>query len=124
MCSANSESTIYMHSSGVTKMIENALLEENFNNESLSEMYTKVVSEANIFQHKKGFIKCSQCGEEILMIPTLRKMNEAIENHVKIHKASLEEDEDFFLKQNTAMHVRLDLVHQVLQEASESFRLF
>ncbi len=122
MCSANPESTIYIHSSGVSKMIENAVLEENFTNESLSEMYTKVVSEANIFQHKKGFIKCSQCGEEILMIPTLRKMNEAIENHVKIHKASSEED--FFLKQNTAMHVRLDLVHQVLQEASDSFRLF
>ncbi len=103
-------------------MIETALTEEKFNNEKLFEMYTKVISEANQCHHKKGFIKCSKCGEEILMIPTLRKMNEAIENHVKIHKASLEEN--VFLKQNTAMHVRLDLVHQVLQEASDSFRLF
>ena len=56
------------------------------------------------------------------MIPTLSKMNEAIENHVRIHKESIEDNS--ILKQNTAMHVRLDLVHQVLQEASDSFRLF
>jgi len=42
------------------------------------------------------------------MIPTLSKMNEAIENHVRIHKESIEANS--ILKQNTAMHVRLDLV--------------
>jgi len=49
-------------------------------------------------------------------------MNEAIENHVKIHKESV--GPNFISKQNTAIHVRLDLVHQVLEEAYDSFRLF
>jgi len=102
-------------------MVETIAVEEIFNNENLNEMYTKVVADPNLCKHKKGFIKCSECGEEILMIPTLRKMNEAIENHVKIHKSR---EPNFVLKQNTAIHVRLDLVHQVLEETSDSFRLF
>ncbi len=117
MCSTNSDLRVRC-----SQMAETIAIEEIFNDENLNEMYTKVVAEPNHFKHKKGFIKCSECGEEILMIPTLRKMNEAIENHVKIHKES--GGPNFFLKQNTAIHVRLDLVHQVLQEAADSFRLF
>jgi hypothetical protein len=90
--------------------------------ENLKKMYLKVVTEPNGSYLKKGFIKCPECGEEILMIPTLRMMNEAIENHVKIHKETLKADP--LLKQNTAMHIRLDLAQQVLQEASNSLRLF
>ena len=49
-------------------------------------MYAKVVAPNQIYA-KKGFIKCPECGEEILIVPTLKKMNEAIENHVQLHKA-------------------------------------
>lgn len=55
-------------------------------NEKLKELYLKVVSEPNGNYFKRGFIKCPDCDEEILMVPTLKKMSEAIENHVKIHK--------------------------------------
>jgi len=124
MCSVNSESLILVQTEhlDVPKMEETIATKKKFREETLSEMYLKVIAEANKCYHKKGFIKCSKCGEEILMIPTLSKMNEAIENHVRIHKESIEDNS--ILKQNTAMHVRLDLVHQVLQEASDSFRLF
>jgi hypothetical protein len=50
------------------------------------------------------------------MIPTLRKMNEAIENHVQIHKEQLKANP--LIEHHTAMHIRLDLAQQVLQQAS------
>jgi hypothetical protein len=99
---------------GVQKLAETTTIKEI--NARLKELYLKVVSEPNGACLKKGFIKCPECGEEILMIPTLRKMSEAIEVHVKIHKDLLNTNP--FLKQQTAMHVRLDLAQQVLQQAS------
>jgi len=97
-------------------MAEIIALNEVYNNESLREMYLKVVAEPNDSYLKKGFIKCPECGEEILMIPTLREMSTAIQNHVKTHKELLRDSP--LLKQQTAMHVRLDLAQQVLQQAS------
>jgi hypothetical protein len=87
-----------------------------YNNESFREMYLKVVTEPSDRHLRKGFIKCPECGEEILMIPTLREISTAIENHVKTHKELLMDSP--LLKQQTAMHVRLDLAQQVLQQAS------
>jgi hypothetical protein len=89
------------------------LLKETLN---LEEMYLKVVSEPNDNYQKRGFIKCPECGDEILMIPTLRTMNQAIENHVRIHKALL--DDCPLERQKTAIQIRLDLAQQVLKQAS------
>lgn len=94
-------------------MTENTIVKEI--NQSLTEMYQKVVTIANHNNIKKGFIKCPDCGEEILMIPTLKTMNQAIENHVKLHKETLKNNP--LLEHQTAMHIRLDLAQQVLQLA-------
>ncbi|MCW4004754.1 MAG: hypothetical protein NWE95_12670 [Candidatus Bathyarchaeota archaeon] len=91
-------------------------IKELNSNENLQEMYLKVVTGANDCP-RKGFIKCPDCGEEILMIPTLRKMNEAIENHVKNHKEMLKDNT--LLQQHTAIQIRLELAQQVLQKASD-----
>jgi hypothetical protein len=86
-------------------------------NENLKELYQKVVTQPNNGYLKKGYIRCPECGEEILMLPALRKMSEAIENHVKIHKEQLNTTPSL-MQQQTAMHIRLDLAQQVLQQAS------
>lgn len=91
------------------------LVKEMFEN-TLEDMYLKVVTEPNDTYQKRGFIKCPRCGDEILMIPTLKTMNQAIENHVRIHKELLKNEP--ILRQRTAMQVRLDLAHQVLKKAS------
>jgi hypothetical protein len=84
--------------------------------EEIKQLYLKVITEPNNSSLKHGFIKCPECGEEILMVPTLRKMNEAIENHVQIHKEQLKTTP--LIEHHTAMHIRLDLAQQVLQLAS------
>jgi hypothetical protein len=86
----------------------------------LKEMYLKVVSEPNQDCFKKGFIKCPECSEEILMIPSLRAMNDAIENHVKIHKESLETNS--IVMHSKSINIRLDLAQQVLLQASNRFQ--
>ncbi len=89
---------------------------KGINEDNLEELYLKVVSGPNDDHLRRGFIKCPDCGDEILMSPTLRKMNQAIENHVKVHKEILKDRP--ILKQQTAMQIRLDLAQQVLQQAS------
>jgi uncharacterized protein with PIN domain len=90
------------------------LMMEIFDDEKLGQMYTKVVENANKDSLKKGFIKCPSCGEEILMIPTLRVMNEAIEKHVQIHKNKIKKDQA--LKHQTPIFIRLALMRQVLEQ--------
>ena len=103
-------------------MEESLTAGEVWDEDRINHMYMKVVAESNQCNHKHGFIRCPECGEEILMIPTLRTMNEAIENHVKIHKDVLRANPP--LKQITAIHIRIDLAQQVLEEASNPLRLF
>lgn len=85
--------------------------------EKLSQMYAKVVVEPNQSYLKKEFIKCPECGEEILMIRSLKMMNEAIENHVDIHKKSPKDNS--IIMQCKSINMRLDLAQQVLQQASK-----
>jgi hypothetical protein len=92
------------------------LLDEN--EERIKQMYAKAVMEPNSVYVKKGFIKCPECGEEILMLPSLRKMNEAIENHVKLHKELLKNSP--LISNIKSMNIRLDLAQQVLLQASDS----
>jgi hypothetical protein len=99
----------------VTEITKEVLDEVSFDNEKLEQIYQKVVGTPNKNSLKRGFIKCPQCGEEILMIPTLRVMNNAIENHVRKHKELLKDDP--IKEHQMAISVRLSLTGQVLQKA-------
>jgi hypothetical protein len=97
------------------------MVEVSCDDERLRRMYEKVVAKPNEGCLRKGFVKCPECGEEILLVPSLRKMNEAIENHVKIHKEQLKANP--ILGYQKAIHIRLVLMEQVLQQASNSLQL-
>jgi hypothetical protein len=86
-----------------------------YDEEKLKLIYEKVVQEPNMNFVKKGFIKCPDCGEEILLIPTLKVMNQAIENHVWKHKDQLKSDA--IKMHQLAILIRLSLTGQVLQYA-------
>jgi hypothetical protein len=99
----------------MTKITKVVLDEVSFDNEKLEQIYQKVVETPNKNSLKRGFIECPQCGEEILMIPTLRVMNNAIENHVRKHKELLKDDP--IKEHQMAISIRLSLTGQVLQQA-------
>ncbi len=81
--------------------------------EKLRQMYEKVV-DSNYIYVKKGFIKCPECGEEILINPILKKMNEAIENHVQLHKKKMEIN--LLLKYTKPINIRLALAQQIIHK--------
>ena len=87
----------------------NAVFEEDL--EKLKHMYAKVIGSNHIYV-KKGFIKCPECGEEILITPPLKKMNQTIENHIQFHKKKLESK--LLLKCAKPIYIRLALVRQML----------
>ncbi len=86
-----------------------------YDEDELSAIYKRVVEEPNRETAHRGFIRCPVCGEEILMIPTLRVMQEAIENHVRKHKELLKGEP--IKAHQAAIFVRLSLMGQVLQFA-------
>ncbi len=81
--------------------------------EKSGKLKAKVVG-LNRCQVKKGLIRCPQCGEEILITPTLRQMNEAIENHIQLHKDEIESN--LLLKYTKPINIRLALANQILQQ--------
>jgi hypothetical protein len=81
----------------------------------ITDLYAKAVEEPNKNSPKRGFVKCPECGEEILMVPTLRVMNQAIETHVQIHKEQLKENP--IKEHSKAIRIRLTLMGQVLKQA-------
>ncbi len=62
-------------------------------------------------------IRCPECDEEILMVPTLGKMIEAIENHVSSHRRQAQTD--VAMSRLKMPSIRISLTEQVLQQASE-----
>jgi hypothetical protein len=80
--------------------------------EKLKMMYARVVSPNQIYV-KKGFIKCPDCGQEILITPTLKKMNEAIENHIQLHRKKTELKP--LLNYTKPIIIRLALAKQILE---------
>jgi hypothetical protein len=78
----------------------------------LKQMYDRVVAPNQIY-NKKGFIKCPDCGQEILITPTLRKMNEAIENHIQLHKKKHESKP--LSNYTKSIAIRLALAKQILE---------
>ena len=66
------------------------------------------------------YIRCPDCGEEIMMVPVLGQMIEAIENHITTHKEpSGEPKRDLPIQHPTAPCIRENLTEQVLQRAAE-----
>ncbi len=90
----------------------------DFNDEKLEEIYLRAVKEPNLNIVHEGFVRCPECCEEILMIPTLRVMGEAIENHVCKHREALKADP--VRAHRTAISVRLALVGQVLDQSTKA----
>ena len=68
-------------------------------------------------QSRMKCIKCPKCGAEILMLPTLGKMVEAIENHVGSHRR--ESTTDMVMDRLITPSVRTNLTEQVLLQASD-----
>ena len=62
-------------------------------------------------------IRCPQCGAEILMVPTLAKMVEAIENHISLHRKQTTSYASV-ASPNTPS-IRAGLTEQVIQQASD-----
>ena len=79
--------------------------------EKIRLMYAKVVGPGSI-ENKRNFIKCPECGQEILITPTLRKMNEAIEHHVRLHKEK--QESNLLEKYTKPINIRLALAKQIL----------
>ena len=94
----------------MVKDVEAKTIFEQHDNEKIRQMYAKVVGLNHIYV-KKGFIKCPECDEEILITPTLRKMNVAIESHVQLHKETIDSNP---LKYTSSIRIRLALTHQIL----------
>ena len=61
-------------------------------------------------------IKCSVCGEEILIVPNVKLMSAAIEAHVETHKQKMK---DLKAWETEAERIRDDLITQVLEKASK-----
>ncbi len=86
-----------------------------FDEDRVRAMYQKVVELPNNEFTRKGYLTCPDCGEEILMIPTLKVMGDAIENHVHKHKELLKDSP--IEAHRTAILVRLSLMTQTLQQS-------
>jgi DNA-directed RNA polymerase subunit RPC12/RpoP len=63
------------------------------------------------------YIRCPDCGEQIMMVPVLSQMIEAIENHLATHDAHVKPD--LAIPQPKVPNIRDDLNVQVLQRAAE-----
>jgi hypothetical protein len=61
-------------------------------------------------------IKCSFCGEEIMLVPNIKLMSAAIEAHVEAHKQKVN---DRKAAEAEAERILDDLITQVLERASK-----
>jgi hypothetical protein len=65
----------------------------------------------------KKYIKCPECGEAILMVPTLGEMIASIENHIVSHKTH--PHTDLKVPHLRAPAIQLDLAQQAILQASD-----
>jgi hypothetical protein len=63
-------------------------------------------------------IRCPDCGEEIMMVPVLSQMIEAIENHISTHREHPHPRDDS-LPHPRAPNIEETLAEQVLTRAAE-----
>ncbi len=64
----------------------------------------------------KKYIRCPECGEPILMVPSLDEMIVSIDNHLTSHRKHLHNDLTVVHLKKPAL--QLDLAQQALQQAS------
>jgi hypothetical protein len=62
-------------------------------------------------------IKCSVCGKEILLVPNVKLMSEAIEAHVETHRQKMKDPK---AAETELERIRDNLIAQVLEKASKS----
>ena len=67
------------------------------------------------FNLKMPLIRC-RCGADILLVPNVKEMSKAIEEHVEEHKKKIKSRNE---AKNEAENVRDDLLAKVLFVASE-----
>lgn len=65
----------------------------------------------------KKYIKCPECGEAILMVPTLGEMIASIESHIVSHKTH--HHPDLKVPHLKVPAIRLDLAQQAILQASD-----
>ena len=75
----------------------------------------KEPEESNI--QNARYIRCPDCGEEIMMVPVLAQMIEAIETHISTHRD--QPRTEIVHPQIKAPNLREDLTEQVLQRAAD-----
>ena len=61
-------------------------------------------------------IKCPSCGKEIMLVPNVKLMSEAIEAHVETHKVQVKGRR---AAEEEAERIRDDLIKQVLEKAAK-----
>ena len=84
------------------------------------ENYEKSKGNVNIQSNQQPqikFIRCPECGEKIIMVPTLGEMIEAIDNHVSTHRK--QPHADLTVAHLKTPTIRMELTKQVLQQASD-----
>jgi len=69
---------------------------------------------------KLPLIQCSRCGTEIMLVPNVKLMSDAIEAHVESHKSKMKKSPD---AEAEAELIRGDLIRQVLDKASRQGEL-
>lgn len=98
------------------KQEEDKMIEKITNDtEKLQQIYERVVEAANKELPRKGLIKCPDCSEEILVIPSLKLMSKAIQNHIQGHREQLKSEP--IKEYQTAIRIRLSLMEQIMQQA-------
>lgn len=65
------------------------------------------------------YIRCPDCGEQIMMVPVLADMIEAIEMHVATHEHTIPHSNEAGLPHPKAPVLREELTEQVLMSAAD-----
>ncbi len=86
-------------------------------NNKCNEQSKERINETNNQQSSKKYIKCPECGEAILLVPTLGQMIASIENHIVSHRKH--PHDDLTLAHLKKPDIQLDLAQQVLLQASD-----
>ncbi len=76
----------------------------------------RTISKKISVNEKLPVIKCCSCGAEIIVVPNVKLMSEAIETHVEKHRAKMRNSAK---AEAEAEHIRDDLITQVFDKASE-----
>lgn len=86
-------------------------------NNKCNEQSRENVNVKNNRELQKKYIKCPECGEAILMVPTLSEMIASIENHIISHRSHPHDDTKVPHLKSPA--IQLDLAQQAILQASD-----